>query len=272
MGKSDLFKGIFTRNSFNVELSRKVNQNFQEEIVVEVTKNGSGVAHLKLAKLIFLNGKEYPIGDLGHPHIVSKQQPVSFFFNMSYDYAKNNNLFSKDVSSVIVTEFDGSEHHFPKPWNIIDKFRFERKMKKLVSSSLKDDIPDYEFEIPMSDTYKEILFNIIQLAIRSETLTFWFEETGSNLVFSIRYKDDSRTVFENTFGNPLKYFHEMGLIKITENKAFLVTPKLFRWAAYQKKKPLLKWWERDGSKNSIAVIALVISIISAIASVISAIK
>jgi hypothetical protein len=105
---------------------------------------------------------------------------------------------------------------------------------------------DYEYEIPMPDNYRQLLLEIIGLMEKGKTTTidYWTTIPEPTHHFSIGVD----TLDRNFMDNPMFCFDCYGLAKYYEAKAlgkiYILTPKAFKWAAYQKKSRLGKWWAR----------------------------
>jgi len=101
---------------------------------------------------------------------------------------------------------------------------------------------DLEYDIPMPVNYRLLLLKLVDQSIKEQTLTAnGFVVCDLQWQFSIG--KEVWTV-DNIQGNPIISFDCLGLIILYNNNQFTLTPIAFKWAAYQKKSRLGKWWAR----------------------------
>ena len=109
-------------------------------------------------------------------------------------------------------------------------------------------MPDYEYDIPMTEDYQQILLKLVEQSKKLKTLT----ATGSLSPDKTWQFDQAGEHWKTgaISGDPLVSFDCLELIKIYGNlnrpmdHPFILTPKAYKWAEYQKKNRIGKWWAR----------------------------
>jgi hypothetical protein len=129
---------------------------------------------------------------------------------------------------------------------------------------------DYEFDIPLPDEHKKLLLNLVDKAKKYHVLSFYFDCRGSagsflyylSFIFSADagIKDSKDIELPE---NPILGFEILGFVKYDEEKhTVFLTPKLFKWASYEKKNRFGKFWVKLPNiiKDLMLVIAFMLSL------------
>ena len=130
---------------------------------------------------------------------------------------------------------------------------------------------DYEFDIPMPKEHAKLLLNILELAKKNNVFSVHYsfhpaqDRKSCRLQFDI---GDITTELQQLPEDPLPGFEVLGLVKFTEESRVFLTPKAFKWAAYQKKSRLGKWWARlpGNVKDVMIFISFILSLVGVIIS------
>ena len=105
---------------------------------------------------------------------------------------------------------------------------------------------EYQYDLPLPDKQKELLLKLVKEAKQQGVLSAWY---------GIHKPDDPPYYLHFVLGNekikvefledPTPGFEVLGLIKQTDEHTIFLTPKVFKWAKYERKNCLLKWAERN---------------------------
>lgn len=131
----------------------------------------------------------------------------------------------------------------------------------------------YEFDTPMPDTYSDLLKELVSKSIEQKSLTGTWHEL-SQKKFQIHIGEN--VIIGETTGRPVLAFATLGFIEILSEKSiqFILTPKAFAWAEYQKKNRFGKWVARNPSliRDGFIAFSFVVSLTLAIIEVLQAVK
>ena len=125
---------------------------------------------------------------------------------------------------------------------------------------------DYEYDIPMPGNYRQLLLKLVEQSQKRKTLT-----ARGFIVCDLQWQfsmgNEIWTV-DNIQGNPIMSFDCFGLISLYYQEQFTLTPNAFKWAAYQKKSRLEKWWARlpGNVKDVMIIISFILSLVGVILS------
>src|SRR5688572_20060536 len=101
------------------------------------------------------------------------------------------------------------------------------------------------YDIPMPTEQKELLLELVGQAQKYQVLSVHYSgHPDDNAIYHLTFY----CVLEDRIArdwpeNPVPGFEVLGLVKIT-GKSFVLTPQIFKWAAYQNKSKFGKWWVR----------------------------
>lgn len=124
---------------------------------------------------------------------------------------------------------------------------------------------DSIYDIPFPQQQKELLLELIQQARKHHVLSVHYgPHPDADGIYHLTFY----CVLEDRLGrdwpeDPVPGFEALGLIKMTRQSTFFLTPKAFKWADYEKKNRILKWWVRlpDRIKEFMIVFSFVVSLI-----------
>jgi hypothetical protein len=126
---------------------------------------------------------------------------------------------------------------------------------------------DFEFDIPIPDEYTQMLLDIIKEAKKHKTLTIHISQVGWNKVGGANYQigfPGKDKMYSEQGGNPIASFAALGFLEqpADDPKIYFLTAKAYKWAKYQQKSQLGKWFARVPGyiKDTMLFIAFILSV------------
>jgi hypothetical protein len=137
----------------------------------------------------------------------------------------------------------------------------------------------YEFDLPIPLPQKELLLNFVDKAKKYSVLSaHFFLHTPNDISYTLVFafsdgeKGEISVVLPE---NPVPSFEILGFVHYDEKqKTIILTPKLFKWAEYEKKNKIGKFWMRlpEAIKGTMLVIAFILSLILTIIEILQNLK
>jgi hypothetical protein len=136
---------------------------------------------------------------------------------------------------------------------------------------------DFEFDFPMPKQQKKLLLDIIRMARKNNVLSSHFSSSlDINGIYHIgAYFNNTDRVSIELPENPAPAFEMLGLVKYDEeNNSVVLTPKAFKWAAYESKNWFTKFLARlpSRAKDLMIFIAFMLSLVLTILQILESIK
>jgi len=124
---------------------------------------------------------------------------------------------------------------------------------------------DFEFDLPMPKQQRKLLLDIVALARKYNVLSVPYSSSlDSNNIHHISVVLGSTVdIYLELSEDPAVSFEMLGLVKYYEEKGIIVlTPKVFKWANYERKNWFLRIFSRLPSKvkDFMIFIAFVLSL------------
>ncbi len=136
---------------------------------------------------------------------------------------------------------------------------------------------EYEYDIPMPENYRQLLLKLVNQSRELSTLTasYFFTLDGSINIRMGHGEGGWRT--DQISGDPILSFDCFGLVKIYGDQnehftGFTLTAKTFKWANYEKKTPIGKWFAKYNVKDFVIGIAFVLSVGLTIVQILQALR
>ena len=103
---------------------------------------------------------------------------------------------------------------------------------------------DYEYDIPMPENYRQLLLKLVDQSKKERTTTVKYTHLKESSHIHVGNAHWEETFIDNPFLSLDCY--DLVKIYITSNSQdlYVLTPKAFKWAAYQMKNRVEKWWAR----------------------------
>jgi hypothetical protein len=126
---------------------------------------------------------------------------------------------------------------------------------------------NYEFDLPIPKQHKELLLSLVDKAKKYNVLSArFFSHTSNDVSYIVDFvfSDEEKGHIEINFPeNPLPSFEVLGFIHYEEKQRTVIfTPQLFKWAKYEKKNTIGKFWMRlpEAIKDLMLAIAFILSL------------
>ena len=136
---------------------------------------------------------------------------------------------------------------------------------------------DFEFNFSIPGQQKKLLLDIVRMARKHNVLSVRYSASlDVQFIYHISvYFDDVDRVSLNLTENPALSYDVLGLIKYDQDKhVFVLTPKAFRWADYENKNWLLKFFARLPSwiKDFMIIVEFLLSLALTIFQILESLK
>jgi hypothetical protein len=117
---------------------------------------------------------------------------------------------------------------------------------------------EFEYEIPLPKEQKTLLLEIVKKAKKCDILSIaYFVHKPNNPPYALSFIFNTENEINvNLPEDPVPGFEVLGLAKITDKHSIFLTPKIFKWADYESKNKLTKWWARNLSNTKDIVLAI----------------
>ncbi len=145
------------------------------------------------------------------------------------------------------------------------------------------EMDDSELEIPMPDSYKKFLLNVVQKAESLNRVSFlghaFFPLGGVGIVeasFIIDGREAERIPLNGgVCEDPFHAFCIFDLLVSEKSPrssttTYYLTPKVRRWYKYHKKGPIAKWLSKRSIKDIGLVFSIVVAVVSLVVSILTA--
>ncbi len=124
---------------------------------------------------------------------------------------------------------------------------------------MNDDV----FDIPLPTAHKKLLLELVKKASTAGVMSLSFMWQTSNsfqydLEFLINEKENLQYKLSE---NPIPGFEVLGFMKYNEEKQIIfLTPKLLKWAKYEKQNQVGKFFTRHSLKDFMIALSVILSV------------